>query len=459
MSESSSASKKQESNIKASITKGSGHKKISTEPAKGMRDFLPKETLIRDTAINIILDTYRAYGFERIETPIIEDLGRLLSGDGGENLRMLFKILKRGEKLDLTKPDLTEDDIAEYGLRFDLTVPLVRYFVQHQAQLPKPFKSIQIGPVFRAERPQRGRYRQFYQSDIDIIGESTLKAELELVAVTSRAMNRLGFTGTKVKVNDRRILTAMANYAELDEAAHSAAFVVLDKLDKVGITGVREELTKKQFAAASIEKLCSLLELYASPSEHIPPQLIQLISDFAPASETGRGVFDDVEEILKSGSKLLAENSLFNFDLTLVRGMGYYTGPIFEMELAEFTGLAAAGGGRYDNLVGKLTGLDMPACGFSIGLERVALVLEENPGRLNLNPGGCEKIALFISSKEVPFSEAFAVSEDLRKQGHQCAILETPNKLHAKLEQLKNQGYTAFAKYERGTVSEIKRIG
>lgn len=455
MSESVSAPKNQGPNTKGSNTKSS--KKISTEPAKGMRDFLPKETLIRDTAISIILDTYRAYGFERIETPIIEDLSRLLSGDGGENLRMLFKILKRGEKLDLTKPNLTEDDIAEYGLRFDLTVPLVRYFVQHQAQLPKPFKSIQIGPVFRAERPQRGRYRQFYQSDIDIIGDRTLKAELELAAVTSRAMNRLGFTGTKVKVNDRRILTAMANYAEFDEAAHSAAFVILDKLDKVGIAGVREELTRKQFALASVDKLCSLLELYASPSDHVPPQLIQLISKFAPPSESGRGVFEDIQEILKSGAGLLAENSAFVFDLTLVRGMGYYTGPIFEMELAEFPGLAAAGGGRYDNLVGKLTGLDAPACGFSIGLERVALVLEEHPGRLNLNPIGCERIALF-TSKEIPFTEAFTASEELRHQGHQCAIFESPNKLHAKLEQLKSQGYTAFAKYEGGRVSEIRRI-
>lgn len=433
-------------------------KKLSTEPAKGMRDFLPKETLIRDTAINIILETYRAYGFERIETPIIEDLKRLLSGDGGENLRMLFKILKRGEKLDLSKPGLTEDEISEYGLRFDLTVPLVRYFVQHQAQLPKPFKSIQIGPVFRAERPQRGRYRQFYQSDIDIIGERSLKAELELVAVTSRAINRLGFSGTKVRVNDRRILTAMANYAELEENAHSAAFVVLDKLDKVGVSGVRDELAKKQFSESSINKICTLLELYAAPSPNIPPQLIQLISDFAPTTEGTRGVFDDVDEILKAGAGLMSDNSSVVFDLTLVRGMGYYTGPIFEMELAEFPGLAAAGGGRYDNLVGKLTGVDAPACGFSIGLERVALVLEENPGRLHLNPSGCEKVALF-SAKETPFTEAFTASEDLRKQGHQCAVFETPNKLHTKLEQLKAQGYTAFAKYEGGLVSDIRRIG
>ena len=427
-------------------------KALGTEPAKGMRDFLPRETALRDKVTNIVLNTYRSYGFERVETPILEDIRRLLHGDGGENLRLLFKVLKRGDKLDLSQPGITENDISEYGLRFDLTVPLVRYYANHRATLPRPFKAIQIGPVFRAERPQRGRYRQFYQCDIDVIGDASTAAEIEVITVTAQALAGIGFKGITVRLNDRRILSALGSAAGVSQERHGSLFIILDKKDKIGIEGVEKELLAGDFSEQSVQFLVSALKGVQSTNGEIPAALSEYIH-----TEEGKQGIKDLNEIKKSLTTLLGAGSAIHFDLTLVRGMGYYTGPIFEIELQEFPGISAAGGGRYDTLIGKMVGEQIPACGFSIGFERVMTILDEHPELLP-SEKGARKVAMFFDNDH-SFVGAQQVAQEIRiKDGDICAVFSMPKKLGTRLEQLKGAGYTHFVRFENNVLGEIKPI-
>lgn len=340
------------------------------KPMTGMKDILPKEMQIRDYLIGIIKETYSKFGFTSIETPAVENIANLSSKQGGENEKLIFKIMKRGEKLNLESAS-SEADLVDGGLRYDLTVPLVRFYANNQASLPSPFKALQIGSVWRADRPQKGRFRQFYQCDIDILGEPTNLAEIELILATTTTLGRIGFKNFKIKINDRRILKAMAAYSGFAEESYDNVFIILDKMDKIGIEGVKEDLIANGYDAASVEKYVSLFDGIEKADNGLL-YLADTIAEFLPDEAK-----DNLLEIIESvnGTK----NCDFDivFDPTLVRGMSYYTGTIFEIEVPEF-GSSVGGGGRYDKMVGKFTGQETPACGFSIGFERIITILMDN---------------------------------------------------------------------------------
>ena len=435
------------------MTKDSTFNNIGTEPAKGMKDLLPAETAIRDVAISKIIETYRSFGFERIETPAVEDIRRLITGEGGENRNLVFKILKRGEKLDLSKPNISETELSDLGLRFDLTVPLVRYYCNNKNSLPKPFKSIQIGPVWRAERPQKGRYRQFYQCDIDIIGEAKVNAEIEVLTVAERTFSNLGFKSLKLRVNDRKILSGIANFCGFSEEKHSAVFILLDKLDKIGIDGVAKQFESGEFEINVAKKFVALLKKYLD-SENKSVSIIKEICPDIPDQN-----INEVEQTINTVSKLFINpSSSIEFDLSLVRGMGYYTGQIFEAELPEFPGGSCGGGGRYDKLIGKMSGEETPACGFSIGFERILMILEENPKIILKDE--VSKIACFYDPKVTDLLTVLKVidNENLRSNGAIVTVQETPKKLTNRLDQLAEFGYNGFFVYSPEQKVEIKKL-
>ena len=341
---------------------------LNKNPITGMRDITPQEMLIRDYVIDLIKKTYKSFGYTPIETPVMESLGNLLSKQGGDNEKLIFKVLKRGEKLKIDSAK-TEEDLADAGLRYDLTVPLVRYYAAHNSELPKPFKALQIGPVFRADRPQKGRFRQFYQCDIDILGEGTKAAETDLLLATSTLLGKLGFEGFVLHINDRRLLKAMAAWCGMEASRFDDAFITWDKMDKIGLDGVVKELRENGFSEESVkayEELSMTLQRAEMP--------LKALSELLSADEAAQGYIRDLEAIVASVEQAATVRFEVRFDPTLVRGMSYYTGPIFELELADF-GSAAGGGGRYDEMVGKFIGQQVPACGISIGFERLITIL------------------------------------------------------------------------------------
>mgnify|MGYP003094314938 FL=1 len=325
----------------------------------GMKDILPEEMFIRDYLINIIKKTYGSFGFTSIETPAMEHIENLLSKQGGDNEKLIFKILKRGEKLKLENIK-DENDLVDAGLRYDLTLPLARYYSNNQANLPNPFKALQIGNVYRADRPQKGRFRQFTQCDIDILGEASNLAEIELILATTKALSEIAKgKHFSVRINDRRILMAMALYAGYDEDNISNVFIILDKMDKIGMDGVKKELTELD-GEEKCSKYLSLFEGLKDNTEAVlslKDKLKGFIED---------GVLDSLCEIMDTVLEVNTNDFSLVFDPTLVRGMGYYTGTIFEVSMEGFSG-SVAGGGRYDKMIGRFTGNDTPACGFSIG--------------------------------------------------------------------------------------------
>jgi len=394
-------------------------------PVRGMRDLLPAECELRDWAIGRILDTYRRFGFARIETPVLEHLALLTGGQGGENEKLIFKVLKRGEKLDLAAAR-SEDDLSEEGLRFDLTVPLARYYAHNQGALPQPFKAIQIGPVFRAERPQKGRFRQFTQCDIDVLGEAGEAAEIELILATTEALAALGLRGFTVRVNDRRFLREFARHCSVDdEARQDEFFIVLDKLDKAGVEGVLKELGERGFGAATAGRLADLLT--GPLAQQVEGQPL-----FADALATVRRVREVV-------GPLLGERARVEFDPTLVRGMGYYTGPIFEIGMDGAPG-SIAGGGRYDRMLGRLLGREVPACGFSIGFERVVGLLLERGVRA---PKAGTRFALLhepgVDSLQRVLAEAAARRAAV--EGNSVAVFARRKKLGKQLDELEQAGF------------------
>ena len=411
---------------------------LSKKPVNGMKDILPEEMQIRDYVQQVIKETYRSFGFTPIETPCMENIANLSSKQGGENEKLIFKVMKRGEKLKLDAAK-EEADLVDFGMRYDLTVPLVRFYANNANDLPAPFKAIQIGNVWRADRPQRGRYRQFMQCDIDIIGEPSNLAEIELILATTTTIGRLGFKGFEIRINERRILKAMAAYSGFSEREFDTVFIILDKMDKIGLDGVAEELLKEGYAKESVEKY---LELFrgVETAENGIAYLANVLAGFLEPE-----VEQNLLEIIKSVEAAKTADFKLVFDPTLVRGMSYYTGTIFEISMPEF-GAACGGGGRYDKMVGKFTGNDVPACGFSIGFERIILLLMENGFTV---PMQRPKIA-FLVEKNYPaekLSGVIAKAQEERTAGRQVLVVRMNKNKKFQKERLAAEGYKDIVEF------------
>ncbi|MBD5485873.1 MAG: histidine--tRNA ligase [Lachnospiraceae bacterium] len=418
---------------------------LSKKPVTGMKDILPEEMEIRDYVIGVIKETYGNFGFTSIETPCVENLANLNCKAGGENEKLIFKILKRGEKLRLSEAQ-SEDDLVDGGLRYDLTVPLVRYYSNHVSELPAPFKALQMGNVWRADRPQRGRYRQFMQCDIDILGEAGNLAEIELILATTTTLGRLGFQNFNIRINDRQILKAMAAYSGFAEEDYDQVFIILDKMDKIGIEGVESELLAAGYDQTCVTKYMELYRGLESAQEPIA-YIADKLSENLPSDvmESFKEIIDSVEATKGDFFKLV-------FDPTLVRGMSYYTGTIFEIDMPEFGG-SCGGGGRYDKMVGKFTGNDVPACGFSIGFERIILLLLESGFKV---PKSGRKIA-YLMEKGLPsdrLCEVMAQAQAEREKGNQILLARMNKNKKFQKEQLTAQGYEEFKEFYR---EELKR--
>lgn len=402
---------------------------MKSTPVKGTKDYLPKEAAIRDYLQNSILETYQDAGFSRITTPIIEDAVNLDKSEGGENLNLIFKILKRGQKLTsvLNGNDASEKTLSDMGLRYDLTLPLSRYFANNRNDLLTPFKVIQIDRVYRAERPQKGRLREFMQCDIDIIGNPSADAEIELILTTTKALKKIGITKFKVKINDRRILKSIFAYAGFMEEDNEKLAIIFDKLDKIGVEGVKKELTEASFPAEAIEKFISLFE-----NDALNLDSIQNVCDASYITNL-KYIMDTVKEV--------SENSFtIEFTPSLVRGQGYYTGTIFEVEAEGYSG-AVAGGGRYDNLIGKFLNEDIPAVGFSIGFERIFSILMDTNYSI---PDRKKRIAVFYD--EDTYIPALSYAEKLRQE-YMVSLFARPKKLGKFLNRLETQDFQGFAVY------------
>ena len=413
------------------------------KPMTGMKDILPREMQIRDYLISLIKDTYASFGFTPIETPAVENIANLSSKQGGENEKLIFKILKRGEKLNLETAQ-SEADLADGGLRYDLTVPLVRFYSNNAASLPSPFKALQIGPVWRADRPQKGRFRQFYQCDIDILGEPGNLAEIELILATTTTMGKIGFKNFKIKINDRRILKAMAAYSGFPEEEYDSVFIILDKMDKIGLDGVTEELIKAGYAQESVDKYVELFKGIEEADDglaYVAGKIQDNLED---------GVKESLGEIINSVNSTKEYSFEVVFDPTLVRGMSYYTGTIFEIEVPEF-GSSVGGGGRYDKMVGKFTGQDTPACGFSIGFERIVTILLDNDFQI---PDDRKKVAFLIEKgiQSEMLWDIISEAQAMRKTGTNVLVVRMNKNKKFQKEQLEKEGYAEFREFYKNPI-------
>ena len=411
---------------------------LKKKPVTGMKDILPAEMAIRDYVIRLIKETYGTFGFSSIETPCVEHIENLSSKQGGENEKLIFKILKRGEKLKLDTAE-TEADLVDGGLRYDLTLPLSRYYSNHANELPSPFKALQMGNVWRADRPQRGRYRQFMQCDIDILGEPTNLAEIELILATTTLLGKLDFKNFTIRINDRRILKAMAAYSGFAPESYDTVFIILDKMDKIGLEGVREELEKEGFDKACVDKYLAMFEEITNDVQGVRYVKEKLEGVLEPEYADG------LELIMNSVDAVKAADFQIAFDPTLVRGMSYYTGPIFEISMAEFGG-SVGGGGRYDEMIGKFTGNNTCACGFSIGFERIIMLLMERGFQI---PQIGTKKALLIE-KNMPAEGMMKVlkqAEEDRKNGSVVTIAVMKKNKKFQKEQLKEEGYEEIVEF------------
>ena len=397
------------------------------KPVTGMKDILPQEMAVRNYVTSLIRETYASFGFSSIETPAVEHIENLLSKQGGENEKLIFKILKRGEKLDLQNAK-TEEDVADSGLRYDLTLPLARYYACHAADLPSPFKALQIGNVFRAERNQKGRFRQFTQCDIDILGDPSCFAEIDLILATSTVLTKLGFKGFRIRINDRAILKHMAAKAGFQESDFEKVFITIDKMDKIGMSGVREDL----LASYPAEIVDSYLEGLGGASSSG--------DGFSERDEAlMREVGSPLPEIIRTVMRVKNGDYSVVYDPTLVRGMGYYTGPIFEISMDEF-GSSVGGGGRYDEMIGRFTGQKTPAVGVSIGFERIIMVLLEKHFEV---PGEQDRAA-FLIEKKMPEDRLPAIWQEameLRAAGRCVDIAMMKKNRKFQKEQLAAEGY------------------
>ena len=493
---------------------------LSKKPVNGMRDILPAEMELRDYVTGVIKDTYRSFGFTPIETPCMENIANLSNKQGGENEKLIFKVLKRGEKLNL-ETATAEADVVDFGMRYDLTVPLSRYYANNSNNLPMPFKALQIGSVWRADRPQRGRYRQFTQCDIDIIGEPGNLAEIELITATTTCIGRLGFEDFEIHINDRRILKAMAAYSGFAEREFDNIFIILDKMGKIGADGVAAELAADGYAQESIGKYLALFALLADKrdvkegvsalaealgiavsakgnlesankatsadsavsasseasaetvadarseeylSANATSEKTVIITntsisgasvDASPAAAESvsslaelRAAIDAVKSLVEIATAVeAAKGAKFSlvFDPTLVRGMSYYTGTIFEIVMPGL-GAACGGGGRYDGMVGKFTGKDVPACGFSIGFERLILLLAESGYQIPERP---KRTAYLVDKKCTAdkLADVMRQAKEARESGQQVLVVRMNKNKKFQKEQLAAEGYEEFVEF------------
>ena len=414
---------------------------LSKKPVNGMKDILPAEMEIRDYVTSVIKDTYRSFGFTPIETPCMENIANLSNKQGGENEKLIFKVLKRGEKLNLETAK-EEADVVDFGMRYDLTVPLSRFYANHANDLPTPFKALQIGSVWRADRPQRGRYRQFTQCDIDILGEPSNLAEIELITATTTTIGRLGFKNFEIRINERRILKAMAAYSGFEEKDYDSIFITLDKMDKIGLESVAAELGEEGYAKESIDKYLELFELLKDRKDVAEGVafLKDKLGDFLDQE-----VADSLTEIATAVNATKNAEFTLVFDPTLVRGMSYYTGTIFEIAMPEL-GAACGGGGRYDKMIGKFTGNDVPACGFSIGFERIILLLMESGFKIPERP----KRVAYLVEKKYPAEKLVDVmkqAKEARENGQQVLVVRMNKNKKFQKEQLSKEGYEEFEEF------------
>jgi len=411
------------------------------KPVTGMKDIMPDEMIIRDYVTSVIKETYRSYGFTPMETPCMESISNLSSKQGGENEKLIFKVLKRGEKLKLEEAK-EEADLVDFGMRYDLTLPLSRYYANHANDLPSPFMALQIGNVWRADRPQRGRYRQFTQCDIDILGEPSNLAEIQLILATTTTLGKLGFKNFEIRINERRILKAMAAYSGFPEEAYDGIFITLDKMDKIGLEGVEAELKESGLDAAAVDKYLELFKIVEAngADEKGMAALCDALGDSLDAS-----VRESLLEIITTVESCKSAEFKMVFDPTLVRGMGYYTGTIFEIAIPEFGG-SCGGGGRYDKMIGNFTGNDVPACGFSIGFERIILLLMESGFQIPEQP----KKTAYLIEKKYPadkLAQVIAQANEARANGENILIVRMNKNKKFQKEKLTAEGYEEIVEF------------
>lgn len=413
--------------------------KVNVNPVKGMRDFLPADVRLREYVKSTITAVYEKQGFSLIDTPALENIEMLTNSEGGDNLQLIFKVLKRGEKLQLTKPDLTEDDLADLGLRYDLTLPLTRFYASNKDKLPTPFKAMQIGTVYRAERQQKGRYRAFTQCDIDVISEAGHIAECELIHSTAKALMALEFKSFKVKISDRRILSAVILSAGFAQDNIASICTTLDKADKIGWEQVESEIVASGLEQSKVQSL------------------LNTIRGLNIDSLEDQGVANDISGPLQEVISIVSAQAKGNYEIvftpTLVRGMGYYTGMVFEIE-TEGLGLSVAGGGRYDNMIGKWIGTKVPAVGFSIGFERIILLLQE---RGFTPPQQGKRIAVLYNLEHDSLTQVLELAEQLRDQGYLVSTIPARNKLGKQLDQIESDGFDGYYTFAKGEISSLTR--
>ncbi len=411
---------------------------LNKKPVNGMKDIMPEEMQIRDHVMGVIRETYGKFGFTPMETPCMENIENLSSKQGGENEKLIFKVLKRGAQLNLETAK-TDADVVDLGMRYDLTVPLVRYYANHANELPSPFKALQMGNVWRADRPQKGRYRQFMQCDIDILGEESNLAEIELILATTTTLGNLGFKNFEIRINDRRILKAMAAYSGFDEEDYDNIFVTLDKMDKIGIEGVERELIEGGYDRDCVGRYLALFRDMNDKEDTLTFIEERMTGFLDEATRLG------FREIIESVNATKGDYFRLVFDPTLVRGMSYYTGTIFEIAMPEL-GISCGGGGRYDKMVGRFTGKDVPACGFSIGFERIILILMESGFKV---PNQSKKIAYLIEKgvSGEALCKIIAEAQADRQGGAQVLVARMNKNKKFQKEQLTAEGYDEFRQF------------
>lgn len=407
-------------------------------PVKGTNDYLPAQAELRNYLQKKICETYEQAGFQRIATPIIEDIENLDKSEGGDNLNLIFKVMKRGEKLKKAIASQNPDNIADMGLRYDLTLPLSRYYANNRASLPQPFKVIQMDRVYRAERPQKGRLREFIQCDIDILGSDSSTCEIELIHTTAKALLNIGINNFKVKINDRRILREILLSVGFEEDQLDSVCISFDKLNKIMAEGVEAELTEKGFDKAVIAEFMKLLSN--------APFTLDYVKEICKNSE----YVDSLAYIIDTSNALADGKYVAEYDMTLVRGQGYYTGTVFEVESLDFNS-SIAGGGRYDNLIGKFLKEQIPAVGFSIGFERIYSILMEKE---SYNTEKQKKVVLIYEEDQV--ADAIRYAEELRKT-YKTALYIKPKKLGKFLNKLEEQGFDGFQVFGRD--EEVRMFG
>jgi histidyl-tRNA synthetase len=418
----------------------------SVNPPRGMRDFLPSEKARRERVLAVIRDRYAAHGFDEIETPVMEDSSRLHAGLGGDNEKLAFGVLKRALTTDDLRAAESALDLADLGLRFDLTVPLARFYASHRAELPGVFRSVQIAPVWRAERPQKGRYRQFVQCDIDIIGEATALAEVELIAATLDTLAALGLEGCTIRINDRRLLLGMLEVFGFAASEHDGVLITLDKLDKLGVEGVVAELRERGYTTAGVDASEAFLTR-PTTKEFLP------FGEAAIRKALPAGVPEEAVLGLAAIGDALGASESIVFDPFLVRGMGYYTGTIFEIHHPDFS-FSLGGGGRYDGMIGRFLGTDVPAAGFSIGFERIVDLVSL--------PAADAADAVALLHDGAPLPQLAALKAALVAEGRRVRLERKPKKVAPLLDALAADGFGAFAFVREDTTPEsleLKPLG